>query len=130
MRKLIVIAAALLLAACATPPQQPAPIAARASSGIIVAGALSLGECEMSVAPLRSRAAVAAERARRRQADGRLTLEQADAIKAKGLELLSVLDDVCELEREGKHAAAEHNRKRVRDVRLPEIEALVTGARK
>jgi len=130
MRKVIAIAAALLLAACATPPEQPVPIVAQAASGIVVAGTLSLGECEMSIAPLYSRAAVAAERARRRLADGRLTLVQADDIKAKVRELLSVLDGVCELEREGKHAAAEHNRKRVRDVRLPEIEALISGASK
>jgi hypothetical protein len=130
MRKLIAIAAALLLAACATPPQQPVPIAAKAASGIVVAGTLSLGECEMSIAALYSRAAVAAERARRRLADGRLTQEQAAEIRRKGLALVAVLDGVCKLERKGKSAGAEHNVHYVRDVALPELEALITGAGK
>jgi len=130
MRKLIVIAAALLLAACATPPQQPAPVAAKAATGIIVAGTLSLGECEMSIAPLYSRAAVAAERARRRLADGRLTPDQGAEIKRKGIALVAVLDGVCKLERNGKSAGAEHNVHYVRDVALPELESLITGAGK
>lgn len=130
MRLLIALACAVLLTACATPTQQPKPVGAKPSSGLIVAGTLSLGECEMSIAPLYSRAAVAAERARRRLTDGRLTPEQGAEIKRRGLALLAVLDGVCKLEKQGKSAGAAHNVHYVRDVALPELESLITGAGK
>lgn len=130
MRALIALTAAIaLLAACASPP--PAnPVAGSSGSRMILAGTLSLGECEMSIAPLYTRAAIAAHRASRRQDDGRLTLAQAGVIQTKGLALLAELDAVCPLERDGRIDDAEHNRRHVREVALPALEAMIPGAKK
>lgn len=125
MRKLIVIAAALLLAACATPPQQPTPIVAAASSGIVVAGTLSLGPCELSVAPYITRVSVAAQKATRRVQDGRMSKSQGMAVADRGAALLAALNAVCPLQAQGQSAAAQRNREWLsRD--LPEFEAMIT----
>lgn len=124
MRRLIACLAALLLAACATPPQQPNPIVARAQSGAIVAGTLSLGPCEMSMAPYQTRIAVAVRKAARRVQDGRMTVKQAEALDKRAVLARGRLGRVCELEREGRKAEADHNRAHVAR-ELPALEALI-----
>lgn len=123
MRILIAIACAALLAACAANPKQN-PVASSARSGVIVAGTLSLGPCEMSVAPYQTRIRVAAEKAHRRLDDGRMTVMQAKAVLDKGDALTAVLDAVCPLERAGRLDEAAYNRGHAAR-ELPALEALI-----
>lgn len=124
MRLLIAIALAALLTACAATPKQPNPIAARAGSGIIIAGTLSLGACEMSLAAQYTRATVALQKATRRLNDGRMTLPTARLIEQKATKLIETLDSVCPLERDGSFGDAADARDAAARL-LPIVEVLV-----
>lgn len=128
MRAYLVIALAALLAACGTTPRQN-PVASQARSGVIVAGTLSLGPCEMSVAPYQTRIRVVAEKAHRRLDDGRMTITQAKAVLDKGDALAAALDSVCPMERAGRLDEAAYNRGHaVRE--LPALEALIPESKR
>lgn len=128
MRVLIAIACAALLAACAANPKQN-PVASAAKSGVIVAGTLSLGPCEMSVAPYYTRINVAAQKAHRRLDDGRMTVTQAEAVLKKGDALAATLDSVCPMERQGRYDEAAINRGHVAR-ELPALEALIKESKR
>ncbi|MBP6543207.1 MAG: hypothetical protein KA265_11495 [Piscinibacter sp.] len=123
MRVLIAIACAALLAACAANPKQN-PVASAAKSGVIVAGTLSLGPCEMSVAPYYTRISVAAQKAHRRLDDGRMTVTQAEAVLKVGDVATAILDSVCAYERQGRMADAALQRETVAR-RIEKMEALI-----
>lgn len=112
MRRLIAIACAVMLTACVANPKQTNPMSARAGSGVIVAGTLSLGPCEMSVAALRTRNAVAAQKVSRRVVDGRIDKARAREFLVRLSGVRDRLDAVCELDRANipHEAAAVRNR--------------------
>ena len=127
MKQLAVAAcAALMLAACATPNQQSNPVGANASSGLIVAGTLSLGPCEMSLGSYYTRAQVVMQKATRRLNDGRITIDQARIIRDRGANLLAMLDAICPLERQGRLAAARTKRDAVQ-AQLQDFESMIQG---
>lgn len=106
MRLLIAIALAAMLTACAATPKQPNPIAARAGSGLIITGTLSLGDCEMSLAAQYTRATAALKKAKLRVFAGRIDKQTGDLIAEKGKKLLEKLDSICPLERDGSFGDA------------------------
>ena len=107
MKTMIACLAVLLLAACATPIKPPNPASAKSESGMVIVGTLSLGPCEMSIAPSQTRIRVAVEKATRRLADGRLAVADADRIENKATGALSRLGDVCRHQSAGNTDAAE-----------------------
>lgn len=124
MKTMIACLAVLLLAACATPIKPPNPVSAKSESGMVIVGTLSLGPCELSMAPYQTRIGVVAEKALRRLKDGRMSKDKVLEVERKATDLSATADAVCPLERDGRHAAAAHNRTHVGS-HLPALEALV-----
>ena len=96
-----VLLAAMLLAACASKPPQPNPIESQPSSSLIIAGTLSLGPCEMSLASDYTRTKVALQKATKRIRDGRISQADGQKIADKGAAIIGALDAVCPQEERG-----------------------------
>ena len=124
MRLLIVIALAALLTACGTTPKQLNPVVGTAESGPVVAASLSVGPCEMSIAPAQTRVSVAMQKAQRRLHEGVMDVATADRIANEGREILARLGTVCKHESAGNTDAA-NNARDYAARRLPAIEYMV-----
>lgn len=126
MKTLIILLATLALAGCVS--DKPNPIASSAGSGLIVAGTLSLGPCDASIAPQQTRVSIALQKATRRLADGRLDVATADRVANDGAEILKRLSTVCKHESAGNSDAAAVARDYAAR-RIPEIESIVRSAK-
>lgn len=104
-------AVAIYLAGCSTAPSAPtavqpaSPIAGRALGGVSLAGTLSLGPCDMSVAPSMTRITLARQSALRLLQAGRITRDQARAVQSSADSARSDLDAAC---RSPAEFAADH----------------------
>lgn len=124
MRLLIAIALAALLTACGATPKQLNPVVGTTQSGPVVAASLSVGPCEMSIAPAQTRVSVVLQKAQRRLHDGVIGVAAAERIANEGREIIARLGTVCKHESAGNIDAA-NNAREYAARRLPAIEYMV-----
>lgn len=127
MRLLIAIACAVLLTACAATPKQN-PVSGTAKPGVVVAGTLSLGPCEMSVAPYQTRIAVVAQKAAARVNRGSLDLATAREIHSKASSLARIAEDVCRYSREIRPVDESRARDTL-DLDVPQLESMLNRSK-